>query len=155
MNASTALEVVAYYEAVFSRAVPDEAKPLWITKLEPITVDEATATIDRLAATGAFPPNVLQIVAEARRGVRKSAYEAWLEVTGEIERVGIYGQPERLEGPTARAVEIIGWSAICNSSDEDTYMLEQFRRVYDSLIDSQERRNAALAGGTPVRELDA
>lgn len=153
MNASSALEVVAYYEAVYSRTIPDEAKPLWISKLSPITQAEAIETIDQLASVGAFPPNVLQIVAEARRGDRLSAYEAWGNVTGEIRRIGIYGRPE-LEGITARAVDIIGWSTICNSSDEDTYMLEQFRRVYDSLTEAEDRRNGALAGGTPMKELE-
>lgn len=144
MNASTALETVAYFEAVFGRQVADEAKPIWIAKLEPFEPAEVVATIDAIASGGGYPPNIMELVAAVRRGVRKSAYEAWLDVEAEVRRVGFYGQPEELTGTTARAVEVIGWTAICDASVEDTRMLETFRRVYDSLTESSDRR--ALAG---------
>lgn len=107
----------------------------WASMLEDIDIGPALAALKRHAATNKWPPSVAEIraiVAESIHGRRRSGLDAWGDVKAAISRDGRYRSPTFADPLVARAVEAIGWHAICDSEDE---MVERahFAKAYDAL----------------------
>ena len=117
------------------RRTQDATFAAWASMLEDIELAPALAALKRHAATNKWPPSVAEIraiVAEATVGRRRSGVDAWGDVKAAISRDGRYRTPRFADPLAARAVEAIGWVAICDSEDE---MVERahFARAYDAL----------------------
>lgn len=79
---------------------------------------------------------------------RLTPAEAWSCVLREVQRVGVYGQPQ-LPGLVARAVACLGWREIC-TSDEPDVVRAHFLRVYEQL-QARARRDVVLPAALRAR----
>lgn len=155
MKASEAVELMGLYSRLWPSNAPARDEPtlaLWAESFADLAKPEVEFVMKRLASDNAYPPNPLYLRKETLRRSfgAPSVDEAWLLVQREISRVGMYSVP-RFEHPAvARAVNVLGWVAICSSDPERTFMLNDFRRVYQGIVEgalADEAAYTALTSG--------
>lgn len=134
-----ALALTAYQHVRTVAAMPAKERgatmDLWAAVLGDLDHDATKAALLRHIATSEFFPTVAElrrIVAESTVGRRRSGLDAWGDVKAAISRDGRYRTPRFADPLVARAVDAIGWVAICDSEDE---MVERahFARAYDAM----------------------
>jgi hypothetical protein len=94
--------------------------------------------------------NMIALIREFAEEKSLTAGEAWAEVLCEVKRVGSWGNPKFKDGLVQKAVDCIGWQAICSS---ESIMVERahFLKIYDS-IDAR-RRIETIGNSAPVKGL--
>lgn len=142
MKESEALDALAYYRVIFPQvAVPlreedDLAMPVWIEKLADLEQSEVKAAIDRLAL-GRFPPNVVQIRADAivHRNDAPSFGEAWAEMTERASTCDWFGGriPEFSHPAIDELARQIGWNTFRMSDPGDSYRVHQATARYEEI----------------------
>lgn len=123
----------------------------WAMVLVDIDYADGQAALVRYMATEPDklpgPGHLRRIVSESVHGRRRSGLDAWGDVKAAISADGRYRTPRFADPLVARAVEAIGWVAICDSEDE---MVERahFARAYDALAvaAAEDRSVASLPG---------
>ena len=130
---------LAAYPTPASFLGPDAVEDMtsaWHMVLVDLEYADAQAALARYMATVTdkipSPGHIRQIVSESKIGRRRSGLDAWGDVKRAISADGRYRTPRFADPLVARAVDAIGWAAICDSEDE---MVERahFARAYDAL----------------------
>lgn len=76
---------------------------------------------------------------------RKTSAEAWGEVLREVSRVGFYGEPRFSTDEVKRAVDCVGWKAIC-LSEQIGVERAHFMKAYDGIVQRDTFNAVARAG---------
>jgi len=138
------------YPSFGARLTEDEWAALprvWHRLLRDIPFDLLDAAAAHYATTSgsAFPPSIAELRDMAFRVAnpnRMSAEEAWGEVQKAIRRIGFYRAPEFDDPAIGRAVQIIGWRALCLSENEMADRAHFFR-IYQAVAE-RERHNVLM-----------
>lgn len=96
------------------------------------------------------PAELRELVASRGSPVR-SGFDAWGDVLRSVSRYGIHRSPVFEDPLVARAVEAVGWAAICNSENQMADRAH-FAKVYDRY--AADARTAAQVG-TAAHQLRA
>ena len=123
-----------------SRLTEDEwsvMPEVWHRLLHDLPFELLDAAVIHYATSSgsAFPPSVAELREAAFKLANHGtpqAEEAWGEVQKAIRRFGYYRVPEFDDPTTARAIEIIGWRALCMSENEMADRAHFFR-IYAAL----------------------
>lgn len=101
--------------------------------------DICSATVDLYPNT-----NIIALLREITlSGKSLLSGEAWAEVMKEVSRVGSWGEPVFKEDTTRKAVEAIGWKAICQSENIGIERAH-FLKVYDALEKREHKESVRL-----------
>jgi len=138
------------YPSFGARLTEDEWAALprvWHRLLRDIPFDLLDAAAAHYATTSgsAFPPSIAELRDMAFKVAnpnRVSAEEAWGEVQKAIRQTGFYRAPEFDDPAIGRAVQIIGWRALCLSENEMADRAHFFR-VYQAVAE-REKHNALM-----------
>lgn len=122
----------------------------WAMLLEDIDYAEAGAALKRYLATSHWlpaPAQIRAIVSEARHGRRRPGGDAWGDVLSEVGRTGRYRSPTFADPIVARAIDALGWLAICDSENQHADRA-RFIELYDRLAaaEAEDRSVASLPG---------
>jgi hypothetical protein len=147
MKRSEAAEVVAMLVAAYPNAKTcASTSQVYETMLADLDAAVARAAVTRLIATSRFMPTIAEVreaAAEAVSGPVRSGADAWLDVVGEIRRIGIYGSPRFDDALVASIVLRWGWRALCDSPNEASDRA-RFIETYDGL--ARKARQNEVAG---------
>ena len=117
MNKGEAMKLLATLRAAWPRQeVGQDTAAVYAAMLADLPLEEAKAAVQLLVQTSRFFPTIAEIrekVAEARCGDLTAPELAWGEVQEAIGRVGSYHRPLFANPAIQRAVDAIGWRAIC------------------------------------------
>ena len=138
------------YPSFGARLTEDEWAALprvWHRLLRDIPFDllDAAAAHYATISGAAFPPSIAELRDMAFKVAnpnRVSAEEAWGEVQKAIRQTGFYRAPEFDDPAIGRAVQIIGWRALCLSENEMADRAHFFR-VYQAVAE-REKHNALM-----------
>ncbi|MEW6726887.1 MAG: replicative helicase loader/inhibitor [Bacillota bacterium] len=128
---------------------------LWERMLADIPYELAERALAKVLATARFFPTVAEIrsaALELTQGRRKTAAEAWDEVTQAMRRYGYYSEAEALASMTpevAAMCQRFGWRDMCSCEDVEV-LRGQFRKAWEAQQDA-EREMAVLPA--PIREM--
>lgn len=156
MKRAEAAEVVLMLLAAYPNAkLNPGTSAVYETMLGDLDAATARAAVQGLIATSRFLPTISEIREAALaigRGPVRSGCDAWLDIVGEIRRVGTYAQPRFADPITTDIVRRWGWRALCDSSNEAADRA-RFIEVYDALAIRERRDALALPATARTQEL--
>jgi hypothetical protein len=165
MTPNEAKKVMVILTGAYPQVSTNEATlTIWYRFLADISFELGQAAALQLISQNKWFPSI----AELRQAVNKmlpdeipSTEEAWLEVVNQIKAVGFYGKPTFSNSLIDKAIEAIGWQALCHSENiiadrahffkiyesyrnreiEDNFMLPEVKRLKEKIkleIESKE-----------------
>ena len=134
MMESEALDLIGFIEAAYEHSFPVATKNLWTEELTPLPLSTTEAVVRAMVKTDrVHAPRIGEVLSQVMSFGLPSADEAWLQVLEEVRRCGLPGKPV-FEHPTITlAVQIVGWSVICNGGEADPWARKDFQRVYEGV----------------------
>lgn len=149
MKPSESANLVAVLMAAFPQSkMTSQTSAVYERQLADLDVECATVAVERLVNTVNWLPTVAQIrfaAAEVKHGPRRLGGEAWGDVVAAMRKVGWYGHPKFDDSLVADAVRMLGWQALCSSTNEVADRA-RFVELYDGLAE-RNRRETVVAKG--------
>lgn len=146
MKRSEAAEIVMMLLGAYPNAkTTASTSQVYETMLADLDVATARAAVVKLVATSKWMPTVAEVreaATEVVSGPVRSGADAWLDVMGEIRRVGVYGAPRFDDALTASIVQRWGWRTICETAAAPDRA--RFIETYDGL--ARQARSREVAG---------
>lgn len=155
MQARTEIEIeieVAKLVGVLAACFPtvqmsDASINAYVVMLKDIPVEVLKAAVEQSIAESEFLPTIAKLrdkafVLSSSVSQMPSAFEAWGIVLKEMQQRGFYRSPQFENSIIAKAVEAIGWRALCVSENQVADRAH-FVKVYESLV-LREIQNAKL-----------
>ena len=154
MNKKEAASLVALAAAHYpSMQQKDPAQIIvaWALSMEDIPFEIAKPAVIKVCRESEFFPSVAQIVKaskdiDPRHEELPSSAEAWEEVYDKIQYVGQYRSPSFSNNVITRAVNAMGWKALCEGDNLEADRAH-FLRIYESMrqgANSREESDKAL-----------
>lgn len=148
--------VLATLKAAWPRQeITPEMVSLWSELLRDLDATQVMDAAKRICLTATFFPSLGQLRKEATRdGADRAGLEAWGDVKTAIVRYGRYRQPRFDDPYVARAIDALGWEALC---DSDRSMEASWRARFVELYEHNQSRVAtqrqlgSVAPDAPVR----
>jgi len=148
MKESEARDLIAFVEAAYEHTFSAPTKNLWTEELMPLPLSATEAVIRAMVKTDrVHAPRVGEVIVKVMSFSLPSADEAWLQVLEQVRAVGLPGRPDFDHPAVTRAVQVIGWSVICNSGEADQWARINFQRVYDGVAQKAIADHPALDSG--------
>lgn len=130
---------------------PESIVASWEMMLEDIPFEIAKPAVIKVCRESEFFPSVAQIVKaskdiDPRHDELPSSAEAWEEVYDKIQYVGQYRSPSFSNNVITRAVNAMGWKALCEGENLEADRAH-FLRIYESMrqgANSREESDKAL-----------
>lgn len=120
MNRAEAIRIVAMLQGAYPhRQIPDSTAEVYALTLGDMPYAEVKTAVTRLIQTSKFMPSIAEIresVAEERCQL-PAPEVAWGEVQRAISRVGGYFRPVFECQEIDEAVQVLGWTNICQSTN--------------------------------------
>lgn len=153
-----AMLMAAYPQAQMTR----QTSGMYEHMLADLDREVATAAVERLIGSAKWLPTIAEIrfaAAEVKHGPRRLGGEAWGDVVAAMRKVGWYGRPKFDDPLVADAVRMLGWQALCSSTNEVADRA-RFVELYDGLAERNRRetvvaKGLALPAGPVVPQLGA
>lgn len=134
--------------------VSDATVEVYITMLRDIPQDVLEGSVQQCMAESEFLPTVAKIREKALAlcsPVAPEPLEAWGIVQKEIMRVGFYRSPTFADPIIAKAVDCIGWQALC-SSENAVADRAHFAKVYEGLLRQAENDRRMIPAARQIQE---
>jgi hypothetical protein len=143
--------------------VSDQLIESYVNLLQDIPLNVLTASVEQCMTESEFFPTIAKIRNTALTLTlpqHTSSLEAWGIVLRAMDRVGFYRTPTFDDPVIAKAVDCIGWQAMC-ASENQVADRAHFSKVYEQMI-QRETQDARLLPGAralmqqlrePVREI--
>lgn len=128
---------------------PDKTEALislWETMLSDVDFQVALLAVKKYMSESVYPPTIADIrerIAEISAPDRKTAIEAWGEVTSLIRKYGSYREAEAMSEMselTRRVVEHIGYRYLCMSENEMADRAH-FMKAYENLAERERKES--------------
>lgn len=154
-NDSEIVKLVGVMAAGFpSTQVTSETVKVYVSMLRDIPIDILTASVQQCMAESEFMPTIAKLRDRALRlttSVAPEPLEAWGMVLKEIERTGFYHSP-KFENPIiAKAVDCIGWQALC-SSENQVADRAHFGKIYEGLVRQADNDRRMIPAARQMQE---
>lgn len=144
------------------RKWPEEGKEeaiisLWGSMLSDVDFEVAQLAIKKFMSESVYPPTIADIrsrIADIQAPDRKSAIEAWGEVTHLIRKYGSYRQADALSEMselTRKVVDHIGFRYLCMSENEMADRAH-FMKAYDNLAERERKESLIPLEGRKLME---
>lgn len=158
---TTTIEALMLLATAYPHApeLSDETTQLYVRMLADIPPPVLEVAVAQHVASSKFFPTVAELREQAvalasEAGSAPSAAEAWGEVVRAVGSVGYYGKPEFSHPRVSRAVECVGWQAICLSETPGVERAH-FLRVYEQLDERAKSDARLLPASRELRQLVA
>lgn len=160
MKPSEALDLVAIYEASYSRDVPDPTRNLWCSLFADVPREAGLNALNELAATTNFPPTPQRIrllALELDAGITGFG-DIWRELVEAAETCDYFdpNPPKALSAPAYALARQLGWADFRVSDPTDTYYVHQAQQRYAEVTERAQRRlTNGLPAFEPIPEVEA
>jgi len=148
--------------------VSDQTNLTYVRMLRDIPIDILAVAIEQCTSECKWFPSVAEIRDKAMTLTRTEsvpAFEAWAKVVAEIGRIGLTETamidgvltdvgPEFADPIIAKAVDCIGWKALCNSENQIADRAH-FAKVYDQLVARHEDDARLLPAARQLKQMTA
>ena len=140
-------------------AVGEQTIMAYVRALAHTPLDVLDAVIEQAAAECRFFPTLaelrdIELRLSSPSGLRPCAAEAWGQVRAAIGSVGFYGKPTFGDDLVARAVEYIGWRALCTSENAEADRAH-FMRIYEQIVTREVEAARLMPRARELRALTA
>jgi|SRR5882724_1931257 len=137
MNETEIAKLVGVMVAAFPSAkISGDTVKVYISMLKDVPLDVLTVTVQQVMAESEFFPTIAKLREKAlalSSPVAPEPLEAWGIVLKEISATGFYKSPHFDNPVIAKAVDCIGWQALC-SSENQVADRAHFSKVYEGLM---------------------
>jgi len=152
MTKADALYVIALLRTAYPhRPLPQETVALYAQFLGDIEVAEGMTAVKEWVGSHNFFPAISELREAVFRRRRPSLDwgKAWREAVNACVRYGRDRTPVFSDPALEETVDVIGWTTLCSSSENDGTLRAQFRDVYQSIrarLDHEARSAPVLEG---------
>jgi O-acetyl-ADP-ribose deacetylase (regulator of RNase III) len=153
-----AVRLCARAHGAHSRTPSREALETWVAMLPAVDYPLAERALwNLLESPLQRPPTLADLLRECatlrRPELGGSGEETWAVVLRAVRDQGVYRRPVFDDPLVAKAVEAVGWQAICNSTEQDV-IRAHYCRAYRA-IHTRELRESVSAVSASQRQLHA
>jgi len=142
----------------YREPITEFALSVWWAACQPFPLNAVRTAMTSHAtdpSRGQFCPKPADVIRQLRGSAEDDALVAWQRVFSQIGSVGRYGTPKLTGAERAALGAIGGWSALCNSQEDQVpFLARQFAANYKAAVGNDERQ-ALLEPPAEIQQLAA